>query len=436
VFDFTRVALPQNRYSAAGPYWFDDLKQAYDYPAYASAAGAGATIAIVISSDISDSDLAAYFGNERFSAISGAPVPSVIRRPVLGGAPFDPTSDASLEASVDVQQSLGSAPGARLVLYDIPDQYDDAILAGYTDVVEDDAADVVSSSFGACEQLYTAAYNGGDDETGYLHAEHDLFLQGNAQGQTFVAASGDNAALGCPSLSYFFTGTGIFQKGIQAPASDPDVTAVGGTNLVTASKPGKLDAQYVSENAIGNKIEPEDLYGIGRGPGASGGVFGSGSGASVIWPKPAYQKLLATGAPTRAIPDVSMHMGGCPEFSLYACPPTDSAAVVILGGSAYGVIGTSLSAPEFAGLLALRVAAFGERLGNVNPSLYELAVANDALPYHEYHTRIAGFNGFVTVSDAPRAYNPIIGLGTPYAKNIIGLPNVQSAGTPQTLTNP
>jgi subtilase family serine protease len=428
-------AVPANRYGAAGPYWFTDLKEAYGYPSLQTLSGRGVTIGIVMASDILDSDLATYFQAERFSAVSGRRAPVVTRRPVLGGASFDPTSDASFEASADVQQSLGSAPGANLLLYDIPVLGDDAILAAYTDIVLDNAVDVVSSSIGNCELEYTKAYNNGIDVTGVLQAFHDIYRQGNAQGITFVAASGDDSGLGCPSLSYFNGGAGTWRPGVSSFASDPNVTGVGGTNLeTTASTTAPLRAQYVHESAFADPLTPSDPYGTGGV--LTGGLWGSGSGSSVIWTRPSYQNVVHTGSPMRTVPDVSMHMGGCPLGAVTPCQTGASADLVVLGGSIVGAVGTSLSAPEFAGLVALKIEAQHTRLGNINPLLYDLSATNHAFPYYFFHHNIAGSNGVVRVGTEDRDYNPILGVGTPHAADFLGYPTAPLAGDPQTPTNP
>ena len=123
-----RVALPENRYSPDGGYWYNDLKQAYHYPSYATQIGGktlngqGSNIGILMSSDVLDSDIKAYFDHENFATTTGTPDPAVYqRRPVFGGAAFDPNSGGSFEATLDVEQALGGAPGANLYLYNIPD---------------------------------------------------------------------------------------------------------------------------------------------------------------------------------------------------------------------------------------------------------------------------------------------------------------------------
>lgn len=108
----------------------------------------------------------------------------------------------------------------------------------------------------------------------------------------------------------------------------------------------------------------------------------------------------------------------------------------VLGGSLVGAVGTSLSAPEFAGLVALKIEAQHSRLGNINPLLYELSAANHAFPYSFFHSNIPGSNGIVRVGWEDRDYNPILGVGTPHAAAFLGYPSAPLAGDPQTTTNP
>lgn len=451
--------VPLGRYGANGLYWFDDLKQAYTYPSNQTVNGKNAVVGIVMASDVLDSDTAAYFKYERYTAISGKQPLPLIRVPINGGTPFDPNNGASFEASIDVQTSQGSAPGAQIELFNIPSLSDQDVFTAYITIDEGTTPDgtpilqpdVVSSSFGECELFYTAAYNNGKDHTGILRAYHELFAQGNAEGITFVASSGDNSGLGCTTPSYL-TGspTAHFIPGVESPASDPDVTGVGGTNLETTvpaspqplptappSNKG-LRSKYVSENEYPDTLLPYDPYGVGFN--ASGGLWGSGSGASTLSHKPWYQYLISTPSAYRAVPDISMQMGGCPGVISAACNKGDSASLYFVGGSIGGFIGTSLSAPEFAGLLAVKVGATGKRLGNANGYIYRVAAADAALPSgfpaHYFHQGIPGFNGVVTTSGGGRGHSPIVGVGTPYTQNFLGLPSLPLAGDPQTISNP
>ncbi len=410
------VTFADNRYSNVGPYWFDDLKQAYQYPSYRTAKGNGRTIGIVAACDYLDSDVSLYFGHENLTP------PHVERRPVDGGSPaFDIDNGDCDEVSLDVQQSGGSAPGATILVYEAPDaSIAPSFLDMYAAIVEDNKADVVSTSFGLCELYFSAAYNGGEDFTYLFGTFHDLYRQGNAQGITFVQSSGDNGALGCTDV----TGA-IATRGVNWAANDTDVTGVGGTNLVTSYNANSLRSAYVAENAF------DDLFSPSSGEPA-GEVWGSGGGKSVYFQKPIYQYLVNTGAATRTVPDVAMHMGGCPEGAVTPCAADRSSDVTALGGAFYLLIGTSASSPEFAGLQAVQDELLGSRTGNVNYLLYALAALGTVGNGPVFHNNIPGNNGYPST----RGYNYVVGNGTPYGAQYDFDPFGPEAGNPQTPSNP
>ncbi len=456
---------PANRYSDTGTYWFDDLKEAYAYPAVTATVtaadgttkpydGTGVTLGVLMSSDIFDADIAAVFDHENWSTISGKLDPVLFaRRYVNGGATT--ASNALDEASLDTQEELTGAPGARVVLYDIPDLSDGNVAAGYIAVDEDNAVDLVSSSFGGCELDYTAAYNGGQSFLGILKSQHELFLQGNAQGITFLASSGDNAGKECPDPTYSDgLGNGKFGKGISEPASDPAVTAVGGTNVITGYNEGTLESPYVGENGWSDPEIPYDPYGTGYT--ATGGYWGAGGGTSEVFPIPSYQTLVTTGSTTRrSTPDIGMQVGGCPSgISVLdsngmcsgggvkkdgAGNSQRSAVVVSIaagqGGGFYGLIGTSVSSPELAGATALLIETQG-RMGNLNTYIYNLAKQQAAGSGRYFHTAIPGFNGLKATEISP-SYGITAGVGTPIVASFVGAPaNTKLTGTPQTRSNP
>ncbi len=423
----SHLASTDNRYATKGPYWFDDLKQAYGWPAYQAYSGTGTTIGILISSSINPADMTTYFGHEKLA------VPKISEVTVEGGAPFDPTSDGSFEANLDVQQSGGMAPNANIVVYNIPDLSDDSILAGLAQIVEDNRADVVSMSFGLGEVFYTPDYNDGDDFTYLLLQENDLMAQGTAQGITFVASSGDSGALSAPPFACFVTTgpCGSYQPSVSFPASSPYVVGVGGTNLKTTYTAGNLNSAYISEQAYADPLASDIFFGTA----ATGAYWGSGGGNSIIFQKPLYQYLVKTGSNSvRTVPDVSLHMGGCPQGTAN-CNPDDSGDLEYFGGHLYGVIGTSASAPDFAGLTALNVQRFGTRMGNENYYIYSLAAAqNFGFPLHVFHQGTPGYNGLY--STTPSGYNRVLGNGTVIGRNFLLAPLVPAAGTPQTPSNP
>jgi subtilase family serine protease len=453
---------PKNRYSETGTYWFDDLKQAYGYPAYGATAtvkgtpvkldGTGATIGALMSSDILPADIQATFDHENWSTITGTPDPTITTVDIDGGGGVG--GGAFFEASLDTQEEITSAPGANVILYSIPSLSDADIFSGYVTIIDANAVDMVSSSFGECEQYYFPNYNGGQDYRGVLLAEHELFLQGNSQGITFLASSGDEAGKLCISTSYFNGKHGKWIPSVSTPAADPNVTAVGGTNVVTGYNQGSLDSPYVGENAWADYFFPGDPYGTGGF--AVGETWGAGGGYSKLYTQPNYQTLVTTGSTSaRALPDVGMQVGGCPygasDYSkkLNACTGgknpingdgnTQRSAVVVAaevgaGGGFYGLIGTSVSSPEFTGAMAPLVALQG-RMGNLNTYLYAKAAEQAKGGTQYFHTNIPGYNG-VVLTDLNSGYSLSTGVGTPLVANLLGVPSVPLAGTPQTPSNP
>jgi subtilase family serine protease len=456
-------------------FYANDLTEAYQSPSFLTEVtplfsrkklqitGAGAHIGIVISSVISPADLAASFNStvsigtekdvQNFSANTKVPVPTVtIRKVGAGSGAFDPSSDDAGEASLDTQMSLGTAPGAQETLYDMPDLTDDSITEAYALVDEDNVVDVVSSSFGECELDFTPAYNNGTDFTSVLKTFHSLFQQGNAQGITFVASSGDNGAVPCFSQALadspvFINGTN-FVQGVENPASDPNVTAVGGTNLQTAATPSVNDVTYVSENAdFDPRVPAEFDLGGGMVGTIGNNTWGSGGGISSVFAKPLYQFLVSTGSNTRrTVPDVSLMMGGCPgdaDLAAQDCTLLPRSAVIVwIGGGPAGVIGTSSSSPELAGVLAMAVELNRGRLGNVNPLIYALSAvqtiaggtkAPKVLQY--YHRNISGDNNGFKVKPG-QAYSEVLGNGTLDVKNFLQLQGAAAAGAPGTPSNP
>lgn len=425
----TGGATPENATSPTGGYRATDLKQAYDGPSYQSLTGQGRTIAILMSGDVQNSDIQSYFTH------AGLAMPSLTRVAVNGGARYSASNDGSFEATLDVEQAAGMAPKAAIVLYLIPDLSDASILAGLNRIVRDNKADIVSLSFGGCEKFYSAAYNNGRDASGALVSYEQIFERGNAQGITFLVASGDEGGLQCPAPAYFSKKSGqVWQAGASAPAVSPSVTAVGGTNLVTSYTRGSTASTYVSENAFGDPLAPSDPYGVGVT--LKGGYWGSGGGPSIYFKAPAWQSLVKTGVTMRATPDMALQMGGCPSDAVQPCGANRSYVIETFAGVNYGAVGTSASTPSFAGVVALWEQKLGGvRLGNINQAMYQMAknqsLAGSPKPYRQ---SIAGYNGVYSSGSAP--YNMVLGNGTVDIRQLIGGTALAAAGNPGSASNP
>jgi len=89
------AAGPDNRNGQDGGYWFDDLKQAYQYPSYETMVsvggvsqrldGTGATIGVLMSSDYLPTDVAAVFDNEKWTKTTGQPDPTLFDDIAING---------------------------------------------------------------------------------------------------------------------------------------------------------------------------------------------------------------------------------------------------------------------------------------------------------------------------------------------------------------
>jgi len=400
--------VPLNFHSSTGPYFAFDLRQAYDFPSAASLTAHGVNIAILMSGNYSSSDLATYFSED---GLTGTNLPTVTSVPINGGLAFSAAN--SEETELDIEQSGGVSLGASIRLYDLSDLSFATTIFGLEHIVDDNFADIVSMSFGANEAALTAAENGGTSLFYILELYDWLFSQGTAQGMAFVASSGDHGAIplvaGQPTLS------------VEAPASDPFVVSVGGTNLVTTSTANSFNSAYVSENA-GDDLEPGNE------------VWGSGGGVSIYWARPNYQTMVPTPSTVfRTVPDVAQHMGGCPSGAI-SCNKPDSSDYEFLGGTIVEVIGTSAAAPDIAGLLALKKKFTGKRIGFENVDVYTRAknqIAGHGAPF--FHKGIPGFNGHYSTA-VP--YDLVIGNGTVDGRHFLGATNLPAAGIPHTASNP
>ncbi len=188
------------------------ISTAYDYPNQHGYSGSGKTIAVATAGDFYDSDL------QTFETQFGYQPASLNRVCIYGACPSvdDP------ETTLDVEWSTSLASGANELVYMVPAYnggvYSSDLTNEYNQIVTDNTADVVTSSWGGCEDANEAQQDDG------------IFAQGAAQGQTWLIASGDYGS-NCDPKGTF---------GVDYPASSPYVTAMGGTSLSLNSSGGIL----------------------------------------------------------------------------------------------------------------------------------------------------------------------------------------------------
>ena len=243
------------------------------------------------------------------------------------------------EQSLDVEAVHAMAQGARIRYYGAASCYDADFLDTFARVNDDDAAQIVTNSWGSTE-LGTRATT--------IAAYEQAFLQGAAEGITYMFSSGDN---GDESLF-----TGVVQA--DYPVSDPYATGVGGTTTAINSA-GSIAWQ------TGWGTMKYSLSSDGSAWDPVGFLYGSGGGYSMLFGQPGYQAGITPGT-TRAVPDVAMD-GDVTTGMLIGQTQTFPDGVYY---DQYRIGGTSLSSPLFAGMTALSFQHAGGGTGLLNPTIY------------------------------------------------------------------
>ena len=378
----------------ATAYGFTDLYRAGDD-------GSGTTVAIYELQPDDPSDIAAFESCYGINA-------SISYVSVDGGAGHGAGSD---EAAFDIENLIGFAPGAKVLVYQGPNAQTGAPGSGPFDtfaaIVNQDRAQVVSVSWGNCE-----AQLGRAD----ARAENTLFEQAAVQGQSIVAADGDNGAQDCNSRS----GPDYNQLSVDDPAAQPYVTGVGGTTLQGYSP-------EVYETAWNSKHDS-------AGPSTMAGS--TGGGVSSFWAMPPAQlhaakslgvlSSLASGSHCRRssgycreVPDVSIDADPTTGYVVY-WNGTGAVAGAATGWQVLG--GTSGAAPVWAALLALAdssPACAGKSIGYADPALYAAASSHYATDFHDPTQGNNDFGVTTQGFSAKHGYDPATGLGTPNATPLV-----------------
>ncbi|HEY5304344.1 MAG TPA: protease pro-enzyme activation domain-containing protein [Acidimicrobiales bacterium] len=317
--------------------------------------GAGQTIAIYELGQYDATDSANFF-----SCYGLTPSLSAIN--VDGGT----TGGFSDEATLDVEEAGALAPGAAFEIYQAPNT-PTAALDLYARIANDNSASIVTTSWGDCEI----------DPAGEVASEHVIFEQMAAQGQTIIAAAGDEGSSDC-------TGVTSNAPAVDDPASQPLVTGVGGLS-VTSITPL---AQTVWN--------------------ANGGA--GGGGVSQVWSRPSWQTGPGITASTtmRMVPDLSVMADPNTGFMQNY---TAKSVATVTNWSAIG--GTSIGSPLVGALVAVAAQVCGvARLGFINPTLYSLARASKG--FVDVTTGSNNLKG-TGVYAAGVGYDMASGLGSPNA---------------------
>jgi subtilase family serine protease len=246
------------------------------------------------------------------------------------------------EETLDVEAVHAMAQGAKIRYYGSASCYDSDFLATLARVNDEDNAQIVTNSWSGTEVGQKSSVTGAYEQT---------FLQGAAEGISYMFSSGDNG----DELAN--TGT----KQADYPSSDPYATAVGGTTTAINSA-GTL----AWETGWGTMKYSLSSDGTSWNP--LGFLYGAGGGQSLLFAQPSYQAGI-TPAGARGVPDVAMDADITTGMLIGETQTFPEGAHY----DQYRVGGTSLASPLFAGMTALSFQHAGGGVGLLNPTIYDNA---------------------------------------------------------------
>jgi len=423
-----------------------DIGTAYNIkPIYSSGVdGTGQTIAIVGQSEITKTDI------ENFQNAAGLTVkdPTEIIVPGSGNATFFPGDES--ESDLDLEWSGAMAPGASIYFIYTGSNSNFSAFDSIQYAVDNKLAPIISSSYGECE-----AFLGGANL-------ESTFQQAASQGQTVIAASGDDGSTDC-YLGEGNTSAPLSEQqsiAVDYPASSPYVTGMGGTEVSAANSDYLTSGTAYWEGSSGNDVISSLLQYLPEvawnddapNCGVADCLSASGGGASKLFKKPSWQAGVP-GIPSdgkRDVPDLALYASpGFPGY-LYCSSDTNawtsgqvaSCNSGFRDGSTEDLTiagGTSFDAPIFAGIVALinQSAKYTTGQGLINPTLYKLAGDSStyASAFHDITqgnndcTAGSPFCAATTGFSAGTGYDQVTGLGSVNADSLLSAWPTNSQGT-------
>ena len=372
----------------------DDFATIYGLQSLYSAGidGTGQTIAVVGQTALITSDL------DHFRTAAGLSAKNLTQTLIPNTGASTVFDSDLVESDLDVEWSGGVAKNANINFVYVGGNSNVSVWDSLQFAVDQQPviAPFITTSYGFCEQGLE------QQSPGFPETVQGWAQRAISQGQTIVAASGDAGAADCESTSSASATTGL---AVDVPASIPEVTGMGGTvfsadapNCPSSNPcpPGGNPPYWAPAGATTDTLSsaleyiPEAAW---NDTALAGQLSATGGGASVIFPKPAWQA--GTGVPgdgKRDVPDISL--ASTPNHDGYLfCSQTDSAGNPSCTngfrdsqGFLDVVGGTSAASPSFAAILALVNQSIGNTpptgIAPVNPVLYSL-VLNHPEAFHD-----------------------------------------------------
>ena len=321
----------------------------------------------------------------------------------------------ALEVSLDVEWAHSIAPEANILLVTtnpaetLGVQGFPAMMNAEQYIVDNHLATVISQSFGSAEEAFASTQS-------LLNLRH-AFTSAATSGVTVLASSGDGGSAN-PIKTPVKNPRTIPFPTVGWPASDPLVTAVGGTYLCTNAVTGVgVDSTSPPVNCQ-NQSNREV------------GWIDSGGGFSQVFATPSYQSSLPAGSTPigsmRGVPDIAYQASARTGVLVYDTAPGDATSGLICtsgdpcSAGWYVVGGTSSSSPQWAGLVAIADQIAGHGLGQINPTLYALASGpNYGTYFYDVTTGNNQADPTVPGYPATTGWDPVTGLGTPNAATLV-----------------
>lgn len=455
-----------------------DIATIYDIKALYTAGidGTGIRIAVGGQTDVYLADLTEFRTGFGLSALScttnsGTGVitacnDSHFKYVLVSGSPDPGVQSGDLgESDLDLEWSGAIAKGAQIIFVNSTNAFE-----SYYDAIDNNRAQVISLSYGICEQ--------GDQ--GFIDQDEAELALANTEGITFLNSTGDSGAGSCDP-----NGSNLSTQGlaISYPASSQYVTGVGGSSIPLANftatywgtsngTDGGTALSYIPEGTWNDAFEigafcianPSNTFCTGNGINSAQsaqtalGISSTGGGASNCatvnvsgvctagFPRPSYQSSLTVagqatgGSAVRFSPDVAMFAS--PNFPGYIfCVPqnewgvSSSTASTCASGISNSVEndasiigGTSASAPVFAGVVALLnqylQGSSSTGLGNINPTLYTLATSTTSGAFNHINS---GTNQVYCQSGTPASQPAALRCPVAVAPATLGLFGFDSA---------
>ncbi|MGA7155948.1 MAG: protease pro-enzyme activation domain-containing protein [Acidobacteriaceae bacterium] len=376
-----------------------DLATIYNItPAYDSGyVGSNQNIAVVGQSEVNMSDIT----NFQTAVGIAAKAPIAVLEPGSGTAEVYADGDEA-ESDLDLEYSSTIAKGAQVYFiytgnstnYGVFNALEYAI---DTYMVNSKVIPVISTSYGECEPAL-----GQSDYTTY----NNYLEQAASQGQTVVAAAGDDGSTDC----YGETGaTDTEALAVDFPASSQYVTGMGGTEFpssdIAAGKNTYFDAESTSDiissakSYIPETVWNDDVTATADScPGTKADpctpISSGGGGVSIYTAQPTWQAgtiggvAISTSGGKRMVPDIALvaspynaPLAFCTSDTTFWQSGQKASCNDGLRDSSSGDLtvggGTSFDAPTFSGLVAiLNQYRNSAGQGVINSTLYSIATTS------------------------------------------------------------